>query len=382
MQRAQTLSCVVLLVLAALLGPGHAAPGNDVCPDICGRLPEKQRQAAGLAVSMVALTSCEGDIEGAARAVATAAADGDLSAFGAGLSVGAAVLAGPDENGRGQMAQIIQETLTVADSKNKTIGVASALGNALAAMSGSTAESVANQTVQALNDLATDVSCSAAASSAASLFFSTKHANPGLAAFFLNNAVKHGNVCWVRRLRRLTSSKVFNLPPPSSPCTRRMQAASTVSVSLITASACRSDKATPVAAAAYALSTAAVKDGCSFASAVAASQMQGLPKQAVQDVYRAAITKAGSSNTQQQLSSGFVAALTQIDDANSGQDLLDNLLAALDGTVKASGCPAAEKFAQGLYTKLGSLDPSNKATVQAAFAARPYVAACKFTYSI
>lgn len=32
--------------------------------------------------------------------------------------------------------------------------------------------------------------------------------------------------------------------------------------------------------------------------------------------------------------------------------------------------------------KLGSLDPSNKATVQAAFAARPYVAACKFTYSI
>lgn len=110
----------------------------------------------------------------------------------------------------------------------------------------------------------------------AALFFSTKHANPGLAAFFLNNAVKHGNVCWVRRLRRLTSSKVFNLPPPSSPCTRRMQAASTVSVSLITASACRSDRATPVAAAAYALSTAAVKDGCSFASAVAASQMQGV----------------------------------------------------------------------------------------------------------
>lgn len=64
-------------------------------------------------------------------------------------------------------------------------------------------------------------------------------------------------------------------------------------------------------------------------------------------MYRAAITKAGSSNTQQQLSNGFVAALTQIDDANSGQDLLDNLLAALDGTVKASGCPAAEKFAQG-----------------------------------
>jgi hypothetical protein len=70
-----------------------------VCPDICGQLPEKQRQAAGLAVSMVALTSCEGDIEGAARAVATAAADGDLSAFGAGLSVGAAVLAGGSARG-------------------------------------------------------------------------------------------------------------------------------------------------------------------------------------------------------------------------------------------------------------------------------------------
>lgn len=75
---------------------------------------------------------------------------------------------GADENGRGQMAQIIQETLTVADSKNKTVGVASALGNALASMTGTAAESVANQTVQALNDLATDVACSTAASSAAS----------------------------------------------------------------------------------------------------------------------------------------------------------------------------------------------------------------------
>jgi hypothetical protein len=64
------------------------------CPDICGQLPEKQRTAAGLAVSMVVLTSCNGDIEGAARAVASAAADGDLQAFGAGLSVGAAALTG------------------------------------------------------------------------------------------------------------------------------------------------------------------------------------------------------------------------------------------------------------------------------------------------
>jgi hypothetical protein len=66
------------------------------------------------------------------------------------------------------MAKIIQETLTTADSKNKTTGVAAALGNALAAMSGSAAESVANQTVQALNELSTDASCTIAATSAAS----------------------------------------------------------------------------------------------------------------------------------------------------------------------------------------------------------------------
>lgn len=35
----------------------------------------------------------------------------------------------------------------------------------------------------------------------------------------------------------------------------------------------------------------------------------------------------------------------------------------------------------GLYTKLASLDPNNQGTVQAAFAARPYVAACKYSYN-
>lgn len=43
---------------------------------------------------MVVMTSCDGDIEGAARAVASAAADGDLQSFGAGLTVGATALAG------------------------------------------------------------------------------------------------------------------------------------------------------------------------------------------------------------------------------------------------------------------------------------------------
>lgn len=73
----------------------------------------------------------------------------------------------------------------------------------------------------------------------------------------------------------------------------------------------------------------------------------GLPQEAVQDVYKAAITKAGEQKTQQQLSNGFVAALTQINDVNNGQELLDNLLSAVEGTIKASGCKSAEKFTQG-----------------------------------
>jgi hypothetical protein len=54
-----------------------------------------------------------------------------------------------------------------------------------------------------------------------------------------------------------------------------MQAASAVGLSLVTASACRDDASTPVEAAAVALVTAAARDGCSFASAVATTTMQG-----------------------------------------------------------------------------------------------------------
>ena len=79
----------------------------------------------------------------------------------------------------------------------------------------------------------------------------------------------------------------------------------------------------------------------------------------MQDVYKAAITKAGSSNTQQQLSNGFVAALTQISDVNSGQELLDNLLAAVEGTIKASGCSAAHKFTQGAFIARVHSSPNN-----------------------
>jgi hypothetical protein len=64
------------------------------CPNICEKLPAKQRTASALAVSMVAFVGCNGDIEGAARAVSTAAANGDLEAFSAGLTIGATVLSG------------------------------------------------------------------------------------------------------------------------------------------------------------------------------------------------------------------------------------------------------------------------------------------------
>jgi hypothetical protein len=93
----QVRACTMAIASAREAGASSSSCSSHpagFCPDICGQLPEKQRHAAGLAVSMVVLTSCNGDIEGAARAVASAAADGDLQAFGAGLSVGAAALAG------------------------------------------------------------------------------------------------------------------------------------------------------------------------------------------------------------------------------------------------------------------------------------------------
>lgn len=89
-------------------------------------------------------------------------------AINLGLTLLASGLAtGADDSGHGQMAQILHETLTAADSTNKTVGVASALGNALAAMAGKPAEVMANQTIEAINELATDISCSVATDAAA-----------------------------------------------------------------------------------------------------------------------------------------------------------------------------------------------------------------------
>lgn len=84
-----------------------------------------------------------------------------------------------------------------------------------------------------------------------------------------------GRGCWTRRLLKLATSVVFNQPPPSSPCSGYMRNASAVSVSLISASSCGLATETQLDAAAYALVTAAAKDGCSFASAVTSVSLSG-----------------------------------------------------------------------------------------------------------
>jgi hypothetical protein len=72
----------------------HAAPPSTDCPSSCPSLPAQQRNAAALAVSLVAFVGCKGNLEGAARAILAAAATGDNEAFSAGMAVGAASLTG------------------------------------------------------------------------------------------------------------------------------------------------------------------------------------------------------------------------------------------------------------------------------------------------
>jgi len=110
---------------------------------------------------------------------------------------------------------------------------------------------------------------------AADIFFPINQSKSPMATFFVALAAAYGNKCWVRRFNKLKDSKVFAAGPANSSCTQRMQDASATSLSLVTASACRLDKSKPLAAAAYALVTAAVRDNCSFASAVAASTSLG-----------------------------------------------------------------------------------------------------------
>jgi hypothetical protein len=87
----KTLFALLLVVALGLALTGAQSP--SACPSSCPALPTKQRTASAVAVSMVVFMGCKNDVEGAARAVASSAARGDLEAFTAGLTIGATVLA-------------------------------------------------------------------------------------------------------------------------------------------------------------------------------------------------------------------------------------------------------------------------------------------------
>jgi hypothetical protein len=72
----------------------------------------------------------------------------------------------------------------------------------------------------------------------------------------------------------------------------------------------------------------------------------GIPKEAAQDVYTAAITKAGTDKEQWQLSNAFVAAFAQLDSAKDSDKLLESLLHAVDYTITFNGCEAPKAFAK------------------------------------
>jgi hypothetical protein len=64
------------------------------------------------------------------------------------------------------VADLLTNTLTVANTANRTVGVASAVGGALASVSSSVFSVLANETVKAINDLVQDAGCSVAATTA------------------------------------------------------------------------------------------------------------------------------------------------------------------------------------------------------------------------
>lgn len=76
--------------------PCHTGSQSGECPAQCRYLPDRQRSAASLAVSMVVLLNCRGDIDSAAKAIASAAGSGSGDVFTAGLSVGLANLEGAE----------------------------------------------------------------------------------------------------------------------------------------------------------------------------------------------------------------------------------------------------------------------------------------------
>jgi len=222
----------LLCFVPACTPPGYNGVGNEskrphrtVCPSGCLALPAKQRAASALAVSLVAFVGCDGNMEGAARAIISAASSGDTDAFSAGMSVGAATLTGerrrgvmirscacvcvctvqcslacnakhaarrptslirqiqhprnpkhPDrranphapgkDNSAGQMAEALSETFTVANAGDKAKAVASAVGNAIQAMSGAPQAAMIEETIASVNDLADSGQCGLAATTA------------------------------------------------------------------------------------------------------------------------------------------------------------------------------------------------------------------------
>jgi hypothetical protein len=107
------------------------------------------------------------------------------------------------------------------------------------------------------------------------MYRTIKSADKRAGAKFLALTLTNGRTCWTRRMLRLAASAVFNRAPPSSPCSSYMRNASAVSVSLVQVSSCGLPTNKQLDAAAYALVSAAVKGGCSFASAVSSVTLAG-----------------------------------------------------------------------------------------------------------
>lgn len=178
--------------------------------------------------------------------------------------------AGPDSG----LAHALTQSFLIANTTGKARGVASGLANAVGVMSGTTMAEIMTDIIHSLNDVADNADCGLAGSIAADFYVSLKQNNPANGVAFMAAAAKDANQCWPRRLAKIAGSAILSGTLATNPCTKRMQQASAVSVSLVTASAC-STKPFDAQAAGYALVTAAMKDGCSFSSAVTAAIVQG-----------------------------------------------------------------------------------------------------------
>ncbi|GBG00539.1 hypothetical protein Rsub_13242 [Raphidocelis subcapitata] len=367
------------LLAVMLLARTAFADSIAGCPSACPSLPQQQRSAAALAVSLVAFVGCKGDLDGAARAIISAASSGDADAFSAGMSIGAASLTGAG-NEAGQMAEALTQTLTVANADNKAKAVASAVGSSIQAMQGPAQAAMMGEAISALNDVADGGQCGLAGMSAFEMFRALRASDKKSGAKLLALSVAKGRSCWTRRLLKLAASPLFARPPPVSPCASYMRNASAVSVSLLTASSCGLPSDKKLDAAATALVTAASRGGCSFASAVTSVSLSGVAdKSGIISVYTSAIPKARAAGASDDLANAFASAMYEVTGVQGdASGLLSDLVAAISGTVRTSGCAGAKEFAEGVYGKLAEQDPEGKAELAQAFQAAPAIAACKY----